>query len=282
MRVKSSILVQLGLDRTTKRLINREKTYYILEGISIFSDQRLKLIRIKNLNCMRHIGIMSLIALLFFACSDEEDMVPNDGQVMVPNGTEESAEYLVTFTINWNSTDFPTDYPSNAHFSRLIGWSHDAEEPLFTLGTMASDGIKNMAETGGISPLEDELKALIEGGKGFEHYIGSGLSSGSGEIEMSVKVTEQYSSVTLATMVAPSPDWYIAVVDINLMENNSFVNEKTVEAHVYDAGTDSGSTYSSPNEVTDPQMPITLFVDSPLGDGIELNATIAIVNFKKM
>lgn len=223
---------------------------------------------------MRHVGILSLIALLFFACTDDEDMVPNE--------PVESTEYLVTFTINWNSTDFPVNYPSNAHFSRLIGWSHDVNQSFFKTGTLASDGIKNMAETGGTSPLDDELKQLIEEGKGHKHFTGSNLSSGTGEIEIIVEVTEQSPSITLATMIAPSPDWYIAVVDINLMENNSFVDQKTVEANVYDAGTDSGTTYSSPNDVTNPQNPITIFVDSPLGNGVALNATIASVNFKKM
>jgi hypothetical protein len=42
----------------------------------------------------------------------------------------------------------------------------------------------------------------------------------------------EHPSITLATMIAPSPDWYIAVVNINLFENNSFVNQKTVEARV--------------------------------------------------
>ena len=230
---------------------------------------------------MRHLGILSLIALLFFACSDDDDMVPNGGQNMPPNEAEVRAEYLVTFTINWNSTDFPTDYPSNAHFSRLIGWTHEADDDFFKTGTMASDGIRNMAETGGTSPLDAELKALIEEGKGYEQYTGSGLGSGTGEIEMTVTVTEDFSSVTLATMVAPSPDWYIAAVDVNLMENNVFVDQKTVEAYVYDAGTDSGSTFASPNDRTDPQESITIFVDSPLGDGIELNTTIARVAFEK-
>jgi len=239
---------------------------------------------------MRHIGILSLVALLFFACSDEEEMVPTGQEVRVTTGQEEmvqnealeSAEYLVTFTINWNSVDFPTSYPSTAHFSRLIGWSHSADESFFKIGTLASDGIKNMAETGGTSPLDDELMQLIEEGNGYKQYVGSGLGSGTGEIEINVEVTEQYPSITLVTMVAPSPDWYIAVVDINLMENNSFIDQKTVDAHVYDAGTDSGSTYSSSNSVTDPQKPITLFVDTPLGDGSELNASIASVTFKKM
>lgn len=223
---------------------------------------------------MRHVGIFSLIALLFFACTDDEEMVSID--------VEESTEYLVTVSIHWNSTDFPTNYPSNAHFSRLIGWSHDANQSFFKIGTLASNGIKNMAETGGTSPLDTELKEFIEEGQGYDYFIGSNLSSGTGEIVLRMEVTEQYSSVTLATMIAPSPDWYIAVVDIDLMENNSFVDQKTVEAHVYDAGTDSGVTYASPNDITDPQTPITLFVDAPLGNGVQLHASIATVRFTKM
>ena len=83
-------------------------------------------------------------------------------------------------------------------------------------------------------------------------------------------------------MVAPSPDWYITVVNINLVENNLFVSEKTVEAYVYDAGTDNGTTFNSPKQTTDPQQPISLFVDAPLGDGEALNATIATVTFTKL
>jgi hypothetical protein len=108
------------------------------------------------------------------------------------------------------------------------------------------------------------------------------LGTGTGEIVLKVEVTEEFPSVTLATMVAPSSDWYIAVVNINLLENNLFVSEKTVEGNVYDAGTDSGATFTSPNETTDPQQPITLFVDAPLGNGEALNATIATVTFTKL
>ncbi len=245
-----------------------------MEGFSTCTDQGLKFIIIKNPSCMRNLGILSIITLLFFACTNDEDMDSND--------VNRSAEYLVTFKIDWNSEDFPTDYPSNAHFSRIIGWSHNANQSLFNIGTDASDGIRNMAETGGTSPLDDELKELIEEGNGHNYYIGSNLGSGTGEIVLRVEVTEQHSFISLATMIAPSPDWYIAVVDINLMENNSFIDQKTVEAHVYDAGTDSGTTYTSPNSVTNPQKSITLFVEAPLGDGVALNASIASVNFRKM
>jgi hypothetical protein len=51
---------------------------------------------------------------------------------------------------------------------------------------------------------------------------------------------------------------------------------------VYDAGTDDGVTYTSPDEISDPQQPITLIVDSPFGNGVKLNATIATVTFTKL
>lgn len=189
---------------------------------------------------------------------------------------------MVTLNIDWNSTDFPTGYPSNAHFSKLIGWSHDSTQTFFKIGTIASPGIKNMAETGGTSPLDAEFVELIEEKKGFNYFIESNLGTGTGDIVVNVEVTMEHPSITLATMIAPSPDWYIAVVNINLFENNSFVNQKTVEAHVYDAGTDDGVTYTSPDEISDPQQPITLIVDSPFGNGVKLNATIATVTFTKL
>jgi hypothetical protein len=223
---------------------------------------------------MKRINLISLITLLFFSCSKNKEEVSPD----LKGGTE----YTVTFKIDWNSKDFPKDFPSNAHFSKLIGWSHDSDQTLFKTGTQASAGIKNMSETGSTSPLYTELKELIEGKKGFNYFIGSGLGTGTGEIVLKVEVTEEFPSVTLATMVAPSSDWYIAVVNINLLENNLFVSEKTVEGNVYDAGTDSGATFTSPNETTDPQQPITLFVDAPLGNGEALNATIATVTFTKL
>ena len=223
---------------------------------------------------MKHINLLSLITLLFLGCSKDDGVSSPD--------LKGGIEYIATFNFNWNNTDFPTDYPSNAHFSKLIGWAHDSSQTFFKVGTSASAGIKSMAETGSVSPLDVEFVELIEEEKGFNYFIGDNLGSGTGNIVLNVEVTKEYPSITLATMIAPSPDWYIAVVNINLLENNTFVNQKTVEAHVYDAGTDDGATYTSPDAITDPQQPITLFVDSPLGNGTALNATIATVTFTKL
>ena len=51
-------------------------------------------------------------------------------------------------------------------------------------------------------------------------------------------------------MIAPSPDWFVGVTGLPLYEDGSWVEELVVELYPYDAGTDSGSTYESPNKPT--------------------------------
>ena len=214
-----------------------------------------------------------LIGLVFVSCSK------SDGPI--ETGIESDATYTVTFKMQWNSTDFPTDYPSNAHFSPLIGWSHPATSDFFKVGITATDGIKEMAETGATGTLETELKAKIANNEGLDFVLGSGLGSGEGEITLEIEVDATNSAVTLVSMVAPSPDWYVAAMNVNLYDGSNFVDTKTITAAVYDAGTDSGTTFTSANIATDPQGLITLFVDSPLGDGTNLSADFATVTFVK-
>ena len=214
-----------------------------------------------------------LIGLVFVSCSQ------SDGPI--ETGIEGDATYTVTFKMNWNSTDFPAEYPSGAHFSPLIGWSHPITSTFFKVGTTATEGIKVMAETGGTGTLQTELEAKITDGEGLDFVLGSGLGSGTGEISVDVGVDAINSSVTLVSMVAPSPDWYVAALNVNLYDGTHFVDTKTITAAVYDAGTDSGLSFSSNNSITDPQGLISLFVDTPLGDGTELPTAFATVTFVK-
>ena len=195
---------------------------------------------------------------------------------------EVTARYTVTFIFIWNEQDFPVDYPSGAHFSKLIGWSHKPGSGFFQTGTLASEGIKRMAEIGATSPLDNEINNRIANNEGLNLVIGDNLSGGVGEITIEIAVNKENPSVTLCTMIAPSPDWYVAVVSINLYENGSFVQERIVDVLVYDAGTDGGLTYMSANDPTDPREPISLFVKPPLGNGTSITPSISVVKFSKL
>ncbi|MFC2111418.1 spondin domain-containing protein, partial [Bacteroidota bacterium] len=212
--------------------------------------------------------IILYIAILIPACKKDDPI----------KGTQ----YRVTFSFYWDSQNFPTDFPSNAHFSKLIGWSHDSTSTFFKVGTMASGGIQKMAESGSVSPLDFEINNRVSSGEGFQLVVGDNLSSGTGNITVLINVDEKHPSVTLATMVAPSPDWYVAVVNINLLKNGQFINEKTMSAHVYDSGTDNGTTFKSANSVTNPKQPISIFVSSPLGNDTTITPDFATVKFTKL
>lgn len=210
---------------------------------------------------------MVLIAY-FGSCKPDE---PAERELLI-------AKYRVTFNFKWNAQDFPTDYPSNAHFSKLIGWSHKPSSEFFKVGSIASEGIKNMAEVGSTEKLTDEFTTKIEANEGLKNIIGNGLGSGVGELSVTLDVNEKFSSITLATMLAPSPDWYVAIINQNLLENGEFIDEKTVDALTYDAGTDSGENFTSSNAPTVPKVPISVINTPPIGNG----KTIATVKFEKL
>jgi hypothetical protein len=193
----------------------------------------------------------------------------------------ETAKYKVTLNLNWNGVDFPVSYPSNAHFSTLIGCNHQSNTSFFELGTMASEGISKMAELGSITPLNNEISARINNMEGDFLFVGSNLGSGVGTITVNVEVNDNNPSITLVSMLAPSPDWYIGTVNI-LLKEEEFVETKTVDVLVYDSGTDSGTTFTSLDTVTTPQEPITLLVDTPLGNGTVISPVIGTATFVKI
>jgi hypothetical protein len=164
--------------------------------------------------------------------------------------------YKVTFNAEWSEENHPDDFPPNPHFSGLIGASHNDQVSFWKEGELASHGIKNMAETGAKNPLNTEIGKAIIDKNAFKLISGDGINPSPGSVSLQFKVSKNYSLVTLVTMIAPSPDWFVGVDSISLYENGSFVDEKTVVLYAYDAGTDSGTMYTSPDDPTDPPVPI--------------------------
>jgi hypothetical protein len=83
-------------------------------------------------------------------------------------------------------------------------------------------------------------------------------------------------------MLAPSPDWFIAAKNINLLENDKFITEVTIDAVAYDSGTDSGSTFTSPNADTNPAENISKITSAPLGNGNEVTPPLVRIQFSKL
>ncbi len=77
--------------------------------------------------------------------------------------------------------------------------------------------------------------------------------------------------VTLVSMIAPSPDWFVGVDSLDLLVDGEWVDEIIVELLAYDSGTDDGPRYTSPNAESNPHAPIARITtlpfdsDTPLG-----------------
>ena len=168
-----------------------------------------------------------------------------------------TAVYQVTFTSTWSEQTHPYKYPSGvSHFSGLVGATHNATASLWQMGEVATSGIENMAETGGKSGLINEINASIDTGHAKNLVSGGGISSSPGEVSLTFEISQQHPLVTLVSMIAPSPDWFVGVSGMSLIENGQWVESLEVPLFAYDAGTDSGTSYTSPNSDTQPKADI--------------------------
>lgn len=186
---------------------------------------------------------------------------------------EYSATYRVTFVGEWSSQSHPTNFPSGAHFSPLIGNTHNETGMIWQPNELATSGIEVMAETGGTTTLSNEINALIT--QGHSEFILNG--NGPDNIDMvSIEFEISYSHplVSLVTMIAPSPDWFVGAHGVNLIDNEFWVEEVMFDLLPYDSGTDSGSNFTSSNQDTNPAEPISLITVSPLDNGVPLGALL--------
>lgn len=169
---------------------------------------------------------------------------------------ETVATYLLTWEATWSVETHPVDFPPNPHFSGLIGGTHDVGVRFWELGGMASSGMESMSETGSKTLLTEEVNDAIATGHAERVLSGGNINPSPGVRTFQFDIPSTHPLATLVSMIAPSPDWFIGVDSLRLAEGGVWLEEVVVELHPYDTGTDSGVSYRSNNDDTDPQEPI--------------------------
>lgn len=176
-----------------------------------------------------------------------------------PDSTTE-VSYTMTFNSTWSATSHPVNFPGGPHFSPLIGAVHNASFTMWAsdeiVGVGAAEGMENMAETGGTSQLRSYISTAISEGTAKAQISGSGIGS-PGSTSVMFMLTEAHPQVSIVSMLAPSPDWFIGVRNLSLFENSEWVDSKTVDLVLYDAGTDDGEEYNSSNQDSNPKQVIS-------------------------
>jgi hypothetical protein len=182
----------------------------------------------------------------------------------------QTVHYTATFDATWSATTHPTDFPPGPHFSGLVGGTHDATVSFWEVGQPASLGIKRMAEWGSQADLLAEVQSAIDAGQAETTIADDPLWTVPGTTSVALAVTEDFSLVTLVAMIAPSPDWFIGVRNLDLAPGGVWTEELVIDLYAFDAGTDSGPTYTSPDQATVPPDPIAAINGDPFAAGVPL------------
>ena len=176
-----------------------------------------------------------------------------------------TVRYRVVFDALWSQATHPQDYPGNPHFSPLIGGTHSAAVRFWADGAIASDGIKRMAEQGFTSPLDAHINDAIAAGTARALILGGRIQLSPASVAVEFEVHQSHPLLTLVTMVAPSPDWFVGVSGLPLFADGRWVESMTVDLRPWDAGTDGGRSYESPDAPLNPRQPISPLTSPPVG-----------------
>ena len=168
-----------------------------------------------------------------------------------------TAVYTVTFKGDWSTSVTPGGVPSGAHFSRLIGGIHSDAVTFLESGGTASAGVESMAEVGGWTGLQGEVQdagtVALNVLSGDTDFISPTTSR-----TLTATLTTEHPRITLVTMVAPSPDWFVGVSGLPLLDADGlWLRSHEVNLYPWDAGTEDGSEFSLNNLATSPQGVIT-------------------------
>ena len=171
--------------------------------------------------------------------------------------------YSCTFTNNWSGANHPVNYPSNAHWSPPVIAAHSKKYMMWKPNTLATEGVKLVAETGDTSKLLSEIETaqekrvagdMVKGDVTFNREIQSQIFS-------DITLTPVFDRMSSITMIAPSPDWFTGFYNINPVDKSSkfWLKSFEVETYPWDAGTKKGNTFSGDNSAENPHVPISQF-----------------------
>ena len=173
-----------------------------------------------------------------------------DSFIAIPFLPDEKGEYSITFESSWSAETHPLDFPGNPHFSPIIGAYHREDFVFWEEGGLATPGIKELAETGRRVLFTEEILAVVDTDDANVLLWGGGIPVSPGSVTITFTAHRDFHYVSLASMIAPSPDWFTGVSGLNLFEGDDWSERIEIDLYLYDAGTDSGLTYTASNAAT--------------------------------
>ena len=141
----------------------------------------------------------------------------------------EAVRYEFTFTGLFNADALAPDaqLPNNPHFRKLTGSIHNADVSFWTAGGSASEEMEILAEQGRTDSFEEEINEAVTDGNAQGSFESSDRRILGEAVEtLQFTATKEYSLVTFATKINPSPDWFTGVSSLDLRSSGEWEQEE--------------------------------------------------------
>lgn len=187
------------------------------------------------------LSLSLLLISVLYGCDSDDD--PQSPTPIDPKDTAATAMYELTIFNDWSAATHPKNFPADAHFSWLGGATHNADVSFWKPDEVASPGIKLMAETGLVTDLvEKEVAAAITDGTAYSAifdtiYTPPKPAIAPGSRTITLELHKSHPLLTLVTMLGASPDWFVGVSGLPMMEEGTWKKEFAVNLPLYDGGT---------------------------------------------
>ncbi len=192
----------------------------------------------------------------------EEEPIEETPEKEAADETTQKVNYNIKFEATWSSDSHPDSYVSSAHFSPFVVYSYNGTDQgrIFIADSISTPGIKEMAETGATGMLIEEINQIIEANNALSYARAVKIDS-PGQTEVVLNFTQEFSHFIFVSMIAPSPDWFVAG-ESSLFIEGQWIDKMILDVISFDAGTDSGDSLTAANYNTNPKQPISRFDES--------------------
>lgn len=206
-------------------------------------------------------------------------------QARAGNRFVSEASYTVTFTARWTS-EIHDSVPASAHFTTLVGAATNGRANLWTPGALASAGLENVAELGRTGQFLSEIGAAMADMTAAAPVTSGGTGS-TGTSVFELNLSRDMPLFTFASMVAPSPDWFVGLSEFSLLDKHGgWVGDTGhMNLAVWDAGTETGNRFSLNGTATNPPQPIGRLTaqvgDADIVNGVVNGRYLATIRFQR-
>lgn len=191
-----------------------------------------------NKGLLKILTMICFLGAVFVSCNNDDD----DNDIVIDY--DATYEFEIVFTGKWYQEDFGDKFPEGASFANFVGMTHKRVNSLYSLGSKASIGLGEYAETGNTATLLSEIQEKIDSKASSVKILGVEVAN-DGEERVTFTANLRHKYLTLVSKINPGPDWFVAIENIDLTKIPSKNSAITTLLLVNDAGKKDGTTFAN-------------------------------------